>query len=47
MNEKHIEITEATKIPYADPEIGLLGSVDELTAFFLGGSEDSVRGRLF
>jgi hypothetical protein len=47
MNEKHIEITEATNIPYANPEITLLGSVDELTTYIFGVNQDAVRTRLF
>ncbi len=35
------------KCAYAEPELNVIGRVEELTEFFLGGYQDHVSGRLF
>jgi len=37
----------AIKIEYLAPEVTVLGRVEDLTAFFLGGFQDNIMGRFF
>lgn len=41
------EVKSMMKCLYVEPELNVIGRVEELTEFFLGGYQDHVSGRLF